>query len=243
VRQIKEWQAQRLSLNEIRQRLIALDAADTPQELSAQFLERALAGEVAAARRTILSARDTGMSMDDLFLAVLRPALLNLGDRWEHGIASVAQEKEVSEIARDLIADLSLHASRSADSSAATVAACVAGERHELGLRMLSGLLAARGAAIHFLGADVALPFLVDAVERRDAHTVLLSVTGDAYLPILQETAQALRNTRTAPAVFVGGQAIDRHWDHVARWDVAPISMDDLNLDAFAERLRLGRTG
>src|ERR687890_1488545 len=49
IRQIKTWQAQRLSLDEIRQRLVDLDRLPAPAVLAEAFLRQALNGEQAAA--------------------------------------------------------------------------------------------------------------------------------------------------------------------------------------------------
>ncbi|MEX2314792.1 MAG: MerR family transcriptional regulator, partial [Thermomicrobiales bacterium] len=92
LRQIKDWQAQRLSLEQIRQRLAERDTAGTPAELAARFLDRALAGDLEQAQRMILTASDLGLPLDQLYLSVLAPALWELGNRWERGDVSVAQE-------------------------------------------------------------------------------------------------------------------------------------------------------
>ncbi len=106
IRQIKTWQAQRLSLDQIRQRLLDLDRLSAPAALAESFLQLALDGNQAAAYQSIIKADDLGVPLTRLFGEVLQPALSELGRRWEHGELLVAQEKEVSELARDLIADL-----------------------------------------------------------------------------------------------------------------------------------------
>lgn len=227
VRQIKDWQAQRLSLEEIRQRLGVLADVASPDALADAFLERALRGDLPAARRVVLDADDVGLPLEVAFDEVLRPALRQLGDRWAGGDVSVAQEKETSETAREIIAELTLrHARRTASQPASVVAACVAGERHELGLRMMSGLLRSRGINVHFLGADVAPGFLADAVERRRPQAVLLSVTSDTHLPAIREAVAALHDAGHSPTILAGGQAVERHPDIVAGFGVTPATDD-----------------
>jgi methanogenic corrinoid protein MtbC1 len=229
VRQIKAWQAQRLSLEQIRQRLAQRDATGSSAELAARFLERALAGDREQAQRAVVMASDLGWSLEELYLSVLSPALWELGKRWERGDVSVAQEKEVSQVARDLIAELGVRGSNVVDGAEeGVVAACVAGERHELGLLMVSGLLRKRGVSVHFLGADVATTFLVDAVRQRQPRSVVLSATRDENLPAIREAANALRAIGTVPQLLAGGQAVECQPALVASWGVTPIIADDL---------------
>src|SRR5688500_4004394 len=85
IRQIKTWQAQRLSLDEVRQRLRDLDRLPAPAKLAESFLRQALGGELAAAYQTIIAADDVGLPLTRLFGEVLQPALTELGLRWERG--------------------------------------------------------------------------------------------------------------------------------------------------------------
>jgi methanogenic corrinoid protein MtbC1 len=243
IRQIKEWQAQRLSLDEIRTRLEEQASVSDPADLAARFLTHALAGDVPAAQQVVLTASELGLPIETLFADVLRPALWDLGDRWARREVSVAQEKEVSEAARELIAELTLRAAGPPDSvDGGVVAACVAGERHELGLRMVSGLLRARGVGVHFLGADVALDFLVDAVERRSPRAVLLSATGDEHLPALKQAAEALAQFGARRRLLAGGQAVERHTDLVSTWDIEPLAFDNVGaIDSLATSLLNGQ--
>ena len=241
VRQIKAWQAQRLSLEQIRQRLAERDATGSPAELAAQFLELALAGDLEQAQRVVLTASDLGLSLDQLYMSVLSPALWELGKRWEHGDVSVAQEKEVSHVARDLIAELGVRGSTVVDGAEeGVVAACVAGERHELGLLMVSGLLRKRGVSVHFLGTEVATTFLVDAVIHRQPRSVLLSATSDEHLPAIHAAAKALRAIGTVPQLLAGGRAVERQPELVAGWGVTPIIANDLERFDSVARSRRG---
>lgn len=225
IRQIKAWQAQRLSLTEIRQRLVAADGLPAPAALAEAFLRQALAGDLDAAYQTVTSADELGLPLARLFGEVLQPALSELGRRWEIGEALVAQEKEVSELTRDLIADLSRRHARSIPEGPSLVAACVEGERHELGLCMVSGLLRARGYVVHFLGADVAPRFVLEAVRLHRPAVVLLSARLALNLPAVKDAIDVL-TTGLAPShpppIVVGGQAAIDHPDAIRGWGATP---------------------
>jgi methanogenic corrinoid protein MtbC1 len=232
IRQIKAWQAQRLSLQEIRQRLAALQELGAPSVVADRFLAAALAGDMAGAARVVRDADELGMPLARLFGDVLRPALYAVGERWEQGEVPVGQEKEVSELARDLIAELARRHADPNPRGPAVVAASVAGERHDLGLRMVAGLLRERGWRVHFLGADVDPRFLLEAVRLRRPAVVLLSATTEERLPAVAEAIAALRGDGVGggvPVVVGGGQAVATHAEALRAWGAVPAGDDDLD--------------
>lgn len=223
VRRIKEWQRQRLSLDEIRERL---RAAPEPATLSRRLIDRFVARDLAAARRLILDADDAGLPLAAMFGEVIQPALREVGARWERGDLLVAQEKEISEASRDLIAELSARHAAPELTGPALIAACVEGERHELGLRMICGLLRAAGRSVHYLGADVAPRFLAEAIRLRQPAAVLLSAKLDADLPAIAAALDRLRPAPDSPLAIpalVGGQAAIDHAEQLRAWGATPI--------------------
>lgn len=209
VRTIKEWQAQHLSLEEIRQRLSFMDQMMPPEEISSRFLELALAGRIYEAAAVVLNADEAGLPLLTMFQDVLTPALIELGEGWANGTVTVGQEHEVSELCRDLIADLTARHVGQVSGDFSVLAACVEGEQHELGLRMVFGLLRQRGVLVHFLGANVPTAFLVESVLMRQPNVVLLSVSMEQNRNGLVEAIDALRGSIPPvdrPKIAVGGQ-------------------------------------
>ena len=99
------------------------------------------------------------------------------------------------------------------------VAACVPGEAHDLGLRMVAGLYQAGGREVHFLGGDVPIESILYAIRLRRATTLLLSVTLAQAIPALETTlrAVAMLPEGQRPRVVVGGQAVAGHEDEIRR--------------------------
>lgn len=208
VRTIKEWQTQHLSLEEIRHRLEIMERLPAPRELWRRYLELATEGRVDEAASAILNADEAGVPLVTLFQDVLAPALVKVGERWAEGQLTVGQEHEVSELTRDLIAELSARHAGPGRNELTVLAACVEGELHELGLRMVTGLLRQRGVRVHFLGANVATSFLVESVRMREPDVVVLSLTMSTYQDALIDAIRVLREAlppQWQPIVVVGG--------------------------------------
>jgi DNA-binding transcriptional MerR regulator len=208
IRRIKQWQSQHLSLDEIRERLGHLDRMAEPGEIANEVLTTALAGNLDGARQAVLRLDEIGLPIERIFGEVLAPALYEVGARWESGALPVAQEKEISELARELVAELTLRHAHPAPAGPVVVAGCVEGEDHELGLRMICGLLRAEGYRVHYLGADVAPRFLLEAMNLHRPALVMLSAKLGERLPALREAMAIVRAGDAnggAPRLIVGG--------------------------------------
>jgi methanogenic corrinoid protein MtbC1 len=163
-----------------------------------------------------------------LFGDVLQPALDEVGRRWEASTLLVAQEKEISELARDLIAELSLRHAHPDPRGPVVVAACVEGEDHELGLRMVCALLRERGYRVHLLGADVAPRFLIEAVRLHAPGAVLLSAKLEGRLPAVTAVLDALAAlpAELRPIEIVGGRLAAHHQDAIRARAAIPVTDD-----------------
>ncbi len=231
VRRIKRWQEHRLSLHEIRLRLEKLDALASPADMAQRFLDLATHGDMDAAAQVVLHADELGLAPARIFDEVLRPALIEVGERWVAGSLTVAQEHEVSELTRDLVAELSNRHAQPEPREPIVIATCVADELHDLGLRMMCGVLRQRGARLHFLGANVSPPFLVESVHQRRPDIVLLSVSQADHLPALHDCLKALAELREGspvsrqPLIVAGGRGVA----HAAG------ELDDLGVHAIVD--------
>lgn len=205
IERIKRWQGERLSLVQIRERLGDLDHLSEPAALADEFVRNAVAGNLVAAGALIERADGVGLSLSRIFGDVLTPALIEVGERWAAGDVPVAREKEVSELARELIVELTRRHEVPEPKGPVIVAACVEGERHELGLRMIAGLLRQRGYRVYFLGADVAPTFLFDAVTLRSPTVVLISARQPDARPYLEAALSGLHAMNGSYDVIVGG--------------------------------------
>lgn len=176
VRQIKRWQAERISLREIRERL---ERAPEPEKLDNVVTEMTsyiLAGYIWPALEMLRELHETGTPLLVILNDVLTPVLRNLGDDKGNHLIPVDVQLELDEY---LIAFLSTIAAQGANTTGTPVivAACPPWERHDMPLRMLVALLVDRGATVHFIGAQVDGEFVRDAIARVNPDSILISLT------------------------------------------------------------------
>src|SRR3954452_11984591 len=101
-----------------------------------------------------------GFSVEMVLREVVIPYLRDLGERWERGEASVAQEHFASQILRGRLLGLARGWDRGPGPRA--LLACLPGEQHDLGLIVFGLGLRDRGWRITFLGPDTPLDTLGD---------------------------------------------------------------------------------
>jgi methanogenic corrinoid protein MtbC1 len=89
------------------------------------------------------------------------------------------------------------------------VSACVPGELHEIGARMISDLFEMNGWDTVFLGADVPVESVVNTVIQHNARVLAISVTLAAHLSAVSEMILQVREHPDSSKVkiLVGGAA------------------------------------
>jgi len=112
-------------------------------------------------------------TLDALLSDVVMPYLHDLGDRWERGERSIAQEHFASNVLRGRLLGLARGWGRGAGPRA--VLACPEGERHDLGLIAFGLALRERGWRIDYLGPDTPVDSLEEVARRTDPPVVVLS--------------------------------------------------------------------
>ena len=121
---------------------------------------------------------------------VVVPYLHELGERWERGEASIAQEHFASSFLRGRLLGLARGWGRGLGRAA--VLACAPGEQHDLGLIAFGLALRARGWRIVYLGADTPLESVADAARSSNPGFVVISTVDGS----IAARSRALRRAR-----------------------------------------------
>lgn len=146
---------------------------------------------------------------------LLLPLLREVGDRWHRGELTVAAEHFGSRLIKGKLKAL-LETLRSPYAERRVLCACPPGEQHDLGLLMFALVAAEQRWDPIYLGADLPIGDLADAVERARPDLIALSVVQrwDAG-----ELSRFLHQVRAAVGkkrkILVGGGGISGHSDVV----------------------------
>ena len=178
-----------------------------PTTLSDDYLAALLAGDATRARWLVEKAVDDGVDARDVYLNVLAPALVEVGERWAAGELTVAHEHYASAVTIGIQASLAPRIRVPPTSGRLAVVACTPGEQHGVGAQMVADFLEAEGWEVLALGASTPTPDLVAMVDDERPDVVALSTAIANNLDRARDALGRLRELEEPPFVAVGGRA------------------------------------
>jgi methanogenic corrinoid protein MtbC1 len=212
--------------------------AEAPRaELAREYLSALLQGERHRASRMILAAVAASVPVKEIYLNVFQPAQYEVGRLWQVNEISVAQEHYCTAATQLIMSQLYPHIFASEKGSGTLVATCVAGDLHEIGVRMVTDFFEMDGWNTYYLGASTPAQAVVDTVVQRHAQVLGISATISFHLHAVREMIQrvrahaACRNVR----ILVGGYpflAAPELWRKLGADGCAPNAQEAITLAA-----------
>lgn len=177
---------------------------DYPSELATLLT----AGDEAEAWRLAQNALASAFTPERLYLDVLAPAMRTVGDNWEAGRVSIAEEHRASALAYRLVGRLGPSFTRRGPTRGLIVLGTPTGDRHGLATTLLADPLRGRGFAIADLGADTPAASFAEIVTNEDRCCAAgIAVSVDVDDEVVSGTIDVIRIARAVP-VLLGGRAI-----------------------------------
>jgi methanogenic corrinoid protein MtbC1 len=179
----------------------------TVRALASAYAGALLSGDDVAAEIAIREAMDASLSTEEIDEELIAAALWLVGELWERGVISVAEEHIATEISLRVLA-LQREAQRVAQgrSERRVMLAAPAGELHVVALRMVANLLRGAGYEIVMLGPDVPAAALGAAARRHEADVICLSSTMPAAPDHVLSSIDEVRQEWPSAGFVVGGR-------------------------------------
>lgn len=197
------------------------------KELARAYLEALLDGRRHEATRMILGAVEKGVPVRDIYLHVFQPSQWELGRLWQSNSISVAQEHYCTAATQLIMSHLYPYIFQEEKRGGSLMAACVSGELHELGLRMVADLFEMEGWDTYYMGANTPRQSVIRDLSERRPHVLALSATITYHVGEVAKFIKELRETEAGKEVrvIVGGYPfnVDRElWKKVGSDGWAP---------------------
>jgi MerR family transcriptional regulator, light-induced transcriptional regulator len=206
IKEMRAFQTHGLSAAEAARLVLQSTAApDTParEVLDCDPLAQALERFDEPAAQEAFDRALSAVSIESLLRDLVIPYLHDLGERWEAGTASVAQEHFASNFLRGRL--LGLARGWGQGGGPLAILACAPGELHDLPLIAFGLALRSHGWRIAFLGPDTPLDTLADAAAKLEPRLVVVSATSAPRLARVRDDLATL--AESTPLALAGAGA------------------------------------
>lgn len=179
------------------------------REFADAYADALLAGDEIAAEIAVREAMDAKIGTPEIDENIIAPALWLVGELWEQGRISVADEHLATEITIRVLA-LQREAQRVAQrrSDRRVMLAAPAGELHIVALRMVDELLRDAGYDVVMLGADVPAEVLGTAARRYTPAVICLSSTMPGGAREVVSSIDEVQRQMPAASFVIGGRGV-----------------------------------
>ncbi|HEX8495439.1 MAG TPA: cobalamin-dependent protein [Pyrinomonadaceae bacterium] len=176
-------------------------------QLAKQYLNALLRGERHVASKLILDAVDSGTSVKDIYLHVFQRCQHEIGRLWQMNLLSVAQEHYCTAATQLIMSQLYPHILDKEKNGRTLVATCVAGDLHEIGVRMVSDFFEMEGWNTFYLGANAPTACVLETLAERDVDVLAVSATITPHVRAVAGLIAAVRSSGVGQGIkiMVGG--------------------------------------
>jgi methanogenic corrinoid protein MtbC1 len=162
--------------------------------LASGYLEDLLAGDRRKASERILSSIAAGTGVADVYRWVFEVSQREIGRLWQMNQLSVAQEHFCTAATQMVMCQLYPQILGGQKTGGVFVGACVSGELHEIGIRMVTDFFEMAGWDTHFLGANTPAGSVLDHVQKIGAQVVGISATVTPHVELVRRFIADLRS-------------------------------------------------
>jgi excisionase family DNA binding protein len=183
-------------------------ARDTVAAVADRLVHGDRPGVVALVEQVLLARTDPVA----VYFEVLGPAMRLIGDRWEAGVLSVAQEHRATVCAQEVLGQLAGRFVRRGRRRGVVVIGAAPGDTHALPTALLREAMRVRGFEVVDLGANAPAEGFVDAVTLfGPVLAVGVCATAPGTETGVRAVVDAVRSRHPGTVVFAGGGAIPDH--------------------------------
>ena len=176
-------------------------------ELARQYLALLLSGDRRAAGELIHAAVRRGITVHEIYLHVFQRSQHEIGRLWQMNEITVAEEHYCTAATQLIMSQLYPMIFAAPRVGRRLVAACVGGDLHEIGVRMVADFFEMAGWDTYYLGANVPLDGIIDSVTERRANVLAISATMSYHVSAVADVIRAVRRNSGPRQVriLVGG--------------------------------------
>ncbi len=180
-----------------------------------KFLDLLLSGNHLRCSELVQNYLDHKITLSELYENVLKKALYDVGELWEHNIISVASEHLASAIVEAILNE-HYHKTVSKNKVNKTIIlTCVENEFHQIGIKMVGNVFEMNGWNVKFLGANTPTQDLIRFAKSTKPDLLAISLSLYFNLPVLENMLLLINKELPNLNILIGGQAFRQGGQHI----------------------------
>jgi methanogenic corrinoid protein MtbC1 len=196
-------------------------------------LDSLLLGKQAFATKYVMDLVAGGVSIQDCYLEIIQPVQQEVGRLWHNSEISVGMEHYVTSASQVIMSQFYPSIMNHDKTGKSLLTACISGEQHELGLRMVADLMELEGWDTYFLGSNTPLFTIPQLAISKKVNLLAISVTLSTHLEKLEQLISMCREEIPQLKIMVGGYPfnVDRNlWQKMGADGYGTNAMDAINV-------------
>jgi methanogenic corrinoid protein MtbC1 len=184
-----------------------IDPGNPLAGLAKEYLGALLHGDRRSASQMVLDAVENGTDIKSIYLYVFQACQREIGRLWQTNQLSVAQEHYCTAATQLIISQLYPHIFGAQKTGRLIVIACVGGELHELGARMVADFFEIEGWDTYYLGANTPTRSILKLIKERRPHLLGISATITFHVSAVADLVSSVHASYNGhtPKILVGG--------------------------------------
>ena len=179
------------------------------ERLRNKYLDAIAGGNQELAHALMEDALKNRVSIGQLYIGVLAPAQIALGEMWHAGVLNIAQEHLATSITTGVMGHFR-HEMKPRDRLGVHAAVAVLeDEHHTIGARMFADLLIMDGWTVDVLIDPTPVPDLIDFIRARRIDLLALSCTMPGAQSKTKQIVEILREQGLSSKVLLGGPVLE----------------------------------
>ena len=145
--------------------------------------------------------------LGQFYRKIFIPSMTEIGDLWEAKKLGVAEEHIASNVAQNLIRNIS-EKNKSNGKKGKILLTTPPGENHSIGCNVLESFLQKRGFTIFNLAPSTPSQHLIDFMKLEKPDSIVISITLEENIKSGQRLVSKIRENSKKIPIFIGGQAL-----------------------------------
>ena len=214
------------------------------RNLQKDYLKATTAGAEEVALGIVNRLLANRVSMTAIYEEVLQPTLNHIGDLYLRGETDEAQEHLATATTERMMARVSQFYAPVMKKKFSALFACVEGNLHSIGLRMLSDSLKSTGWETYFLGANVPTSSLLKMAQTLQPDLIVFSCTMEDQWRetsvLLRELISIWKEQKAKWHLVAGGNYLQHHPERLSPYPDVETAEDLNSFLAIATRIESG---